>query len=217
VRSTTDACKPAGDSCGDGSTGPIGNVYDKYGTRNPIARLMMRRFLKDVAGLYRQLRPRTVLEVGCGEGQLAAHLYSVWTPSHFVITDQKLTQLADGLPAQLEALPADIYQLPFADRSFELVVCCEVLEHLERPEAALRELARVSSAHVLLSTPREPLWRLLNLARGAYLPQWGNTPGHLQHWSSRALRGVVGGYLEICETRHPLPWTVLLARTSGKV
>ena len=42
---------------------------------------------------------------------------------------------------------------------------------------------------LLVSVPREPLWRGLNMARGAYMRDLGNTPGHVNHWSKRALRG----------------------------
>ena len=54
------------------------------------------------------------------------------------------------------------------------------------PEATLAEMARVARRHLLVSVPREPLWRGLNMARGAYLRDLGNTPGHVNHWSKRA-------------------------------
>ena len=56
------------------------------------------------------------------------------------------------------------------------------------PEATLAEMARVARRHLLVSVPREPLWRGLNMARGAYLRDLGNTPGHVNHWSKRGVR-----------------------------
>ncbi len=205
------------------SPGPVGNVYDKYGTRNPIARWMMGRFLSAVTELYGLARPRTVLEVGCGEGLLAAHLLEQGPVERMVLTDRELSRLTPALRARiateaapggpsLEATVADATALPFADGSFDLVVCCEVLEHLQDPELALSELARVARGYVLLSTPREPLWRLLNVARGAYLGALGNTPGHVQHWSRRGLRRLVERQFTVDQERLPVPWTVLLAR-----
>jgi len=90
-------------------------------------------------------------------------------------------------------------------------VGAEVLEHLEDPRVALREIQRTAAGYVLLSVPREPVWRAMNLARFAYWRDLGNTPGHLQHWSSGAFVNLVRAFFEILEVRRPLPWTVVLA------
>lgn len=189
----------------------VGNVYDKYGTRNPIARRLMQGFLDAVTELYRVAAPQTVLEVGCGEGELAAHLWRQGPrPERFEICDVDMAHLAPDLPPELRARQASIYALPWPDDAFELVICCEVLEHLHDPAAGLRELARVSRRHVLLSTPWEPTWRLLNMARGRYLSAWGNTPGHVQHFDRAALARLARAELRLLAQRTPLPWTVLL-------
>lgn len=189
----------------------VGNVYDKYGTRNPIARRLMQGFLDAVTELYRVSAPQTVLEVGCGEGELAAHLWRQGPrPDRFEICDVDMVRLAPDLPPELVARQASIYALPWPDDAFDLVICCEVLEHLQDPAAGLRELARVSRRHVLLSTPWEPTWRLLNMARGRYLSQWGNTPGHVQHFGRAALARLARTELRLLAQRTPLPWTVLL-------
>lgn len=190
----------------------VGNVYDKYGTRNPIARAMMNGFLGAVTALYRRVGPLSVLEVGCGEGRLAAHLVAhAPRPDRFVITDADLVCLAPGLDPLLQPQQASIYELPFAARSFDLVLCCEVLEHLDRPERGLAEVARVARRGAIVSTPREPLWRALNLARGRYLRDLGNTPGHVQHFGRRELARLVARQMRVVEARTPVPWTVLLA------
>ena len=189
----------------------VGNVYDKYGTKNPVARAMMRGFLGAVTELYARVAPSSVLEVGCGEGKLAAHLVrSAPRPSRFVITDVDLACLEPGLDPVIEPREASAYALPFDDHSFDLVVCCEVLEHLDEPARGLAEVARVARRAVIVSPPREPLWRLLNLARGHYLRDFGNTPGHVQHFSRRSLVGLVETRARVVETRTPVPWTVLL-------
>lgn len=191
----------------------VGNVYDKYGTGNPIARRLMRGFLDAVTELYRQVGPRTVLEVGCGEGRLADTLVrSGPRPERFVACDLELDGVREGLDPQIEFQPASIYELPYEDGAFDLVVCCEVLEHLEDPPTGMAELARVARRGVLLSVPWEPVWSVLNLARGRYLLDLGNTPGHVQRFSRGAILRLVEPHLQVTTLRRPLPWTVILGR-----
>jgi len=105
-----------------------------------------------------------------------------------------------------------IYDLEQGRDSADLLVCCEVLEHVEDPASALAALQRAASNYVVLSVPREPIWRVLNMMRGKYWGQLGNTPGHLNHWSSRSFIRLVGQYFDIVEVRNPFPWTMLLCR-----
>lgn len=196
----------------------VGNVYDKYGTRNPIARALMRGFLGGVTALYERAAPRTVLEVGCGEGRLSRELLTFHRrtfggdPDRFDACDVDVSRIDRDLDPAIAVREASIYALPWGDRSVDLVVCCEVLEHLDDPSAGLAEVARVARHHVLLSTPWEPVWRALNVARGRYVGALGNTPGHVQHFSRRGLQRLAQTRLDLVERRTPLPWTILLGR-----
>ena len=59
--------------------------------------------------------------------------------------------------------------LPFADGEFDAATAIEVLEHVPDAEHTVAEMARCAKRRLLVSVPREPLWRGLNIARGAYL------------------------------------------------
>jgi ubiquinone/menaquinone biosynthesis C-methylase UbiE len=188
----------------------LGNNEAKYAHPNPIARWLVGGFQRAVGELYLQTCPESVLDVGCGEGLLADHLIRLRRPARFEGVDVELDRLAPGLHPDLKFKAASVYQLPYPDRSVDLVVCCEVLEHLHDPAAGLAELVRVARRHVLISTPWEPVWRLLNLARGRYVRDLGNTPGHVQHFSRRALLRLAATRLRVTAVRRPLPWTVIL-------
>jgi len=195
----------------------VGNAYDKYGAHNPLVKWMMQGFESALAGLVDRASPSAIHEIGCGEGYWVLRWHEQGLKvkgSDFsigVIDLARENAVACGLPPELfEA--RSIYDLESGRDDADLVVCCEVLEHLEWPEAALRVLQRVVGRHLILSVPREPLWRVLNLARGRYLADWGNTPGHIQHWSQSDFVRLISAYFEVIEIRTPLPWTMLLCR-----
>lgn len=194
-----------------------GNVYDKYGTKNPLARVLVSRFLDSVRDLVSRVQPSSIHEVGCGEGNLTRMLCSFdatmrasdFSREVIAVARSGLTDLGD----QVEWNIASIYDLDPAVDAANLVVCCEVLEHLEQPERALQVLSALARPWLLVSVPREPLWRGLNLLRGKYLGQLGNTPGHLNHWSTRGFTDFLATRFDLVELRTPLPWTIALCRT----
>jgi SAM-dependent methyltransferase len=197
---------------------PTGNTYDKYGSTNPVVRRLMARFEQDMFELLDRAAPASIVDVGCGEGVLTEQ-WADRTPGRVVgidLDDPKLrAEWEQRERPNLEFHPGDGHTLPFGDGEFEAATAMEVLEHVPDPASVLSEMARVASRWVLVSVPREPLWRGLNMARGAYVRELGNTPGHLNHWSKRSFAKLVGGYGEIVELRSPPPWTMALLRVGG--
>lgn len=193
---------------------PTGNSYDKYATRNPIERRLMAGFFAALDGSLPDHPPETVLEVGVGEGEVSARLRGQYADATIVGADlPDPARPGDWRDRGIVGLFADIAHLPFPSRSFDLIMAIEVLEHVPDPAAAVCELARLSRGHLVLSVPREPVWRMANMARGKYLAALGNTPGHIQHWSRRRFAGLVGSQFDIVTVRTPFPWTMIGART----
>lgn len=193
---------------------PTGNTYDKYASRNPIERRLMAGFFSALDGSLPDRPPETVLEVGVGEGEVSVRLRAHYADAAIVGADlPDPARRTDWRERGIVGLFADIERLPFPSRSFDLIMAIEVLEHVPDPAAALSELARLSRGHLVLSVPREPVWRMANMARGKYLAALGNTPGHIQHWSRRSFAGLVGSQFDIVTVRTPFPWTMIGART----
>jgi 2-polyprenyl-3-methyl-5-hydroxy-6-metoxy-1,4-benzoquinol methylase len=199
-------------------TVPTGNTFDKYGSTNPVVRRLVARFAAVVGELLTAAAPDSVLDVGCGEGVLTYEWARRMTSTHFVgldLPDPRLEAqwVQRGAP-NLEFQAGTGESLPFSNGEFDLVAAIESLEHVSDPAQVLGQMAGVARSHLLVSVPREPLWRALNLARGAYLPALGNTPGHVNHFSKRGLTRLLEGHGEIAELRSPLPWTVALVRVA---
>jgi len=195
-----------------------GNTYDKYGSQNPVVRRLMSGFERSLGELFLRAAPRSLLDVGCGEGMLTHRWAQALDGGRVVGIDLDDPQLhaewEKRTAPNLEYRVMKAENLPFVDGEFELATAIEVLEHVPDPEHTVAEMARVASRHLLVSVPREPLWRALNLARGAYVQDLGNTPGHVNHWSKRAFVRMLARHGEVLEARSPFPWTMVLVRVT---
>lgn len=193
-----------------------GNTYDKYGSTNPVVRRLMDSFESTLDQLFECADPASLLDVGCGEGVLT-HRWAQRLAGRRVVgidlEDSTLSSHWERRAApNLEYRVMRAEDLPFADNEFAVATAIEVLEHVPDPAHTVAEMARCASDYLLVSVPREPLWRMLNVARGAYLKDLGNTPGHLNHFSKRSFADLLGRHGKVVEARSPFPWTMLLVR-----
>ena len=191
----------------------VGNVYPKYSTKNPLARYLVRGYLSSLDRLVITVNPGSIHEVGCGEGFIISRFVEkgrTLTGSDF--SRKTIDEARRNSPdPSISFKVASIYELTPQD-SASLILCCEVLEHLESPEKALGNLAKIANPYLLVSVPREPIWRILNVLRGSYLGSLGNTPGHFQHWSRSSFLHFLGQYFEVLKVETPLPWIMALCR-----
>jgi SAM-dependent methyltransferase len=173
--------------------------------------------LVDMSGVTGQSTVQAI-EIGCGEGFSTQRLREMLpenvelTASEFV---PKLVPEAQKRNPCVHIIEESIYETTHADNSFDLIFLLEVLEHLDYPDKALQELHRIlkPGGYLVLGVPREPLWCTLNMLRGKYLAHLGNTPGHLNHWPTFALkRDIRKHFGPIMASRTPLPWTQVLAQ-----
>jgi SAM-dependent methyltransferase len=195
---------------------PTGNTFDKYGSTNPLVKRLMTGFHGTLDELWERAAPGSVLDVGCGEGVLTAEWAERLDGGRIVgidLDDPKLRREWEMRERpNLEFRAEEATSLSFADDEFDMASAVEVLEHVPEPEATLAEMARVAQRWLLVSVPREPLWRGLNMARGAYWRALGNTPGHLNHWSKRGFVSLLERYGTVEEVRSPFPWSMVLVR-----
>ncbi|MEA2171416.1 MAG: hypothetical protein QOF76_4716, partial [Solirubrobacteraceae bacterium] len=169
--------------------------------------------------LFERADPQSLLDVGCGEGVLT-HQWAQRLGDRRVVgidlEDPKLAAEWERRAApNLEYRVMAAEGLPFAAGEFDVATALEVLEHVPDPEARRAELARVAGRALVVSVPREPLWRGLNLARGAYVRALGNTPGHLHHWSKASFVRLLTQFGRVSDVRSPFPWTMVQVAVDG--
>lgn len=196
----------------------IGNHHHKYTSTNPAIRWLTDRFLHELETMFARVQAETpsaqVAEIGCGEGEIAERLHQRWGE----VTALDLPDA--GLRSEWTSRSGprfahgDALRLPFPDNAFDVLASVEVLEHLPDPLAGLREYARVTRRHLILSVPREPIFRLGNLLTARHVRELGNTPGHLNHWSTPAFLRFVSKVGAVAEVAKPLPWTIVWVRLS---
>ena len=197
-----------------------GNYVDKYSSRNPLVRWMMQGFLTSFRASLSHLDPeriQSICEVGCAEGELLKQLHQLFPEAALYATDispeeiEKARQNCADISINFSVQDAENLT-QYDDKAFDLVICCEVLEHLPHPAAGFAELNRISRTAILVSVPNEPVWRILNVMRGKYWKDRGNTPGHLNHWSMSQFPSFLSQQSEfvIHSRKHPFPWQMLL-------
>jgi len=133
----------------------------------------------------------TVLDAGCGNGWLCNSLKG---SRQVFAVDYSIDALKHVMVPKAQA---DLVRLPFADRSFDAVICCEVLEHLDEARClrAVRELARVARKCVIVTVPNaQDLDR--SLFRCPRCSVLFNPAGHLQSFDRESLRRLFAGASE---------------------
>lgn len=187
----------------------------KYENPNPIHQWTLGRFFDTVAEILRQLAPRNVLEFGCGEGLFLEQLKRRGVKfDRFVGVDLRESAIADAakLHPEYEFHVADIMEWDPGKQPFDLVIASQVMEHIPQPDPIMRRLVALAGRDLLFTVPREPWFRLLNLARGRDIARLGNHPEHINQWSSRGFAQYVGRFGEVTEARTVTPFTIVLAR-----
>jgi ubiquinone/menaquinone biosynthesis C-methylase UbiE len=179
-----------------------GNYFNKYESKNPIAKWLINHFMSHLEVLLQELSFESLVEVGCGEGYLLKRMEKRLQGLDLLATDISAEIIAEAelLIPEVPKLVATAYDLPLEDKSKDIVLACEVMEHVDEPYKLLVEAKRVARKHCIFSVPHEPWWRIANMMRGKYLNDFGNTPGHIQHWNKSKLMNLINSVFD--KPRH---------------
>jgi SAM-dependent methyltransferase len=140
---------------------------------------------------------RDVLDAGCGLGYGLGTLAAAH-PSRLVgvdVAEDAVSRARRELDGVAEVVQADVHDLPFDDGSFDVVVCFEVIEHIEGQGDAVAELKRVlrPDGMLLISSPN----------RDVYTP--GN-PHHVHEFRPEELESVLQAHFRHTRLQQQHPW-----------
>lgn len=184
---------------------------------SPLVRGLMDRLFAAVRRPITAFHPQSLLDAGCGEGHAVDELAAVLPPTYLGIdANPACIDYCRARHPGADFRVASVVDLPFADAAFDVVLCMEVLEHLDDPARGLSELARVARVGVVLSVPFEPVFQLGNALRGKYPATWGNHPEHVQHWGRRSFPRWLARSPALRDIRVGVagPWLVASARVA---
>jgi len=132
---------------------------------------------------------RRVLDVGCGSSRIIGAIPGM------VGLDIQLHKLRYARRYGNTLVHGSIFELPFADGSFDCVICSEVIEHIPAQEKPFDELSRVltTGGRLILGTPDYDRWRWRALEwLYARLSPGGYADEHITHYTQANL----GPYLQ---------------------
>jgi len=146
------------------------------------------------ADFYRFKRVRrhlvgdSVFDAGCGQPGFLNLIKNDYRIAGIEVNKQRVDYCNRILGQNCVRLDNLDKRLDFKDNSFDTVVCLEVLEHLEDPESALKELIRISRKRVIVTVPfDEKIQYVLCLHCAIYTPY----SGHLQSFNKENIAGII--------------------------
>jgi SAM-dependent methyltransferase len=177
----------------------------KHESGNPVVQTLLRRYFGVLERLVLAHRPERVLDVGCGEGFTASFLKKLPMTFQYAGVDLDADAVAHAR-VQNPGMSFEVGDVRTLGHRADLVLCLEVVEHLDDADRGLEMLAKCSDDRVIVSVPWEPWFRLGNLARGKYLDRWGNHPEHVQQFSPRSLKTAMERHFTDVAVITSFPW-----------
>jgi len=167
-----------------------GNFFNKYESTNPIVQTLVKKYFQDLDSFIIPIKDEiaSALEIGCGEGYVTKHLQDIGICIEGADISERIINVARELHPSIRFSVQSIYDLTSSGKKYDIIFMNQVFEHLDNPKQAMEEIKKSTRKYLFFSVPNEPLFRIANIARMKYLSEFGNSPGHVNHWSKRSFR-----------------------------
>ncbi len=187
----------------------------KYENRNPLHRYLLDRFLQSITRAVLSTGRQNIVEIGCADGYVYEFLRDhAGVPFNYAGFDVDAVAL-ERAKSRFPGIPFARGSIYDFKASADLVLCLEVLEHLDEPDTALRHLAALDATDFIVSVPHEPWFALGNLARGRHISTFGNLPDHLNRWTKAQFRQQLSPWFEVVKDYSSFPWIAYRLRKAA--
>jgi len=171
-----------------------GNHFDKYSSKNFFVKIIMANYKKNLTNFVNKFDSKNFFDIGCGDG----YWMNYYHQKGFLVSggDHSKKQLKIiKKKYNFNGYEIDIYNSNFVyemnkilkNEKINNILFNEVLEHLYKPNDILKKISELNFQKMIITVPNEPIWRILNILRLKYLKDFGNTPGHVNHFSKKKL------------------------------
>lgn len=189
------------------------DIDDYYARSGTLIRWVERRRLAAISAMVAAEANDSVLEVGCGGGHVL-RLFPQANLTGVDVSGEMLRKARQNLRGyRVELLKGELDDLDLPARSFDKVICSEVLEHVVDPEAILRGIQRLlrPDGRVVVTFPNDHLVNkikaMIRASGLTILPpfrriSWGGDHYHLHVWRVSEMRELLSRFFEVEETRY---------------
>lgn len=141
---------------------------------------------------FNYIKGNDILDAGCGEGITLEKLVNRFPQGKIVGIDTEAENIDICRQHNLPVQSGSVYDIPFADKSFDTVLFSEVIEHLDHPEQALSEIARVlrPGGRVIVIFPNDFMFMVARLLTGMIREAFYD-PGHVMQWTPKKFAAAV--------------------------
>lgn len=128
---------------------------------------------------------KTIVDIGCGEGILIEKMLGRFNNKVVIGIDPSSENIKICKSHNLNVYDGSVYKLPLDDSSVDCVLFIEVIEHLEHPEIAIREISRIlkSDGKLIMLFPYDSVFKLARLLTLKFKEAIYNA-GHVKQWTS---------------------------------
>jgi ubiquinone/menaquinone biosynthesis C-methylase UbiE len=156
----------------------------------------------------------TIVDIGCGEGILIEKLAEKFPRKTILGIDPSNENVDICKSHNLNVYPGNVYGLPLEDSSVECVLFIEVIEHLDGPELAIKEIKRVlkKDGSLILLFPHDRVFRLARILTLKFKEAFYDA-GHVRQWNPNEIRRLLesAGFMTVSEKNIPFYlWSISL-------
>ena len=132
---------------------------------------------------------KTIMDIGCGEGILMEKIVRKFPYVKVFGIDPSPENVDICKAHNLTVHTGSVYELPLADTSVDCVLFIEVIEHLDHPELAIKEIRRIlkKDGKLILLFPHDHIFKLARLLTLRFKEAFYDA-GHVRQWTPKEMR-----------------------------